>query len=253
MTSDPHQPDADPAASDPPPDIPLDPQPPVPVAAAAALADWKNALRRDFERWLEGVAAIPEPEEREATDTPDLCSFYEQLVAVSAEARKANRRTAEAFSQWGETLARFDGDLRLLREQLNGLPQAGAKEDSLSRAHCLVLVELLDRMQRLAQAFDSPPAKSWWGRDAQWRRAWDQQRQAFDILSGHFDALLKQEGVTRLETVGRTFDPALMAAVATEPDSERPPYTVVEEIAAGYCRHGELLRAAQVKLTVNPH
>ena len=40
-----------------------------------------------------------------------------------------------------------------------------------------------------------------------------------------------------------------MMAVAAEVDGTRPPQTVLEETAAGYTRHGELLRAAQVKVS----
>ena len=40
-----------------------------------------------------------------------------------------------------------------------------------------------------------------------------------------------------------------MTAVATEPNQQRPPQTVLEEIAPGYSRQGELLRTAQVKVS----
>jgi hypothetical protein len=220
------------------------------------VADWKDALRRDFESWLAGLEEMPELEEAGtgAAETPDLYSFYEQLVAANTETRKANRRTAEALSQWGEALARFEGSLTPLRESVAQLAGAQPKEGRMSRAHCLVLVEWLDRLHRIARAFQSPPAPktSWWGgsgSDAAWRKAWETQRQAFGILVSHVEELLKKEGVTRLDTLGQPFDPAVMTAVAAEPDATRPPQTVIEELAAGYRRHGELLRPAQVKVT----
>jgi molecular chaperone GrpE (heat shock protein) len=113
------------------------------------------------------------------------------------------------------------------------------------------LIELSDRLQRLAQAFASPPrAASWWGgSDARWRKAWEAQRGGFAIVLNHLDALLAHEGLTRIETAGRPFDPTVMAAVATVPDDARPASTVVEEVAAGYRRFGEVLRPAQVKVT----
>jgi molecular chaperone GrpE (heat shock protein) len=43
-----------------------------------------------------------------------------------------------------------------------------------------------------------------------------------------------------------------MMAVAVESDATRPPQTVLEELAAGYAREGELLRAAQVKVSRQP-
>jgi molecular chaperone GrpE (heat shock protein) len=219
----------------------------------AGLAEWKDALRNEFEQWLATVKEIPhaEPDGMEESEAPDLYSFYEQLAVLNAESRKANRRTAEAFSQWGETLVRFEADLSQLREHLIRLASVATKEDSVPRAFCLALVEILDRMYRLAAAFGSPPKKSWWEDDTQMRRAWETQRQALDILVGHMEALLEKEGVARIEVLGQAFDPAIMVAVATEPDLKRPARTVIEEITTGYRRHGELLRPAQVKITIN--
>jgi len=215
------------------------------------LNDWKTELRREFDTWLGRVDAIPElePEDGEP-DAPDLYSFYAQWAAGNVEARKGNRRAAEAFSQWGDALGRFDGDLKLLREQLQRLA-AGAPDQGMSRAHCLVLVEMLDRFRRVARAFISPPAGSWWRGTKSWSEAWESQRQALDILLGHFEALLKKEGVTRIEAEGRAFDATSMTAVAAEFDDAKPDQTILEELAAGYRLRGELLRPAQVKVSRN--
>jgi len=233
---------------------PSDSDPEMPSAELEAddeAGDWKADLRRQFEAWLEDLDEITELDpEAEAPETPDLYSFYAQWAAATAEGRKANRRTAEAFSQWGDTLGRFDGDLKLLREQLQR-QAAAAPAKGMSRDHCLVLAELLDRLQRLARAFGAPPTAAWWGGTKPWRQAWENQRQALDILLGHFESLLKQEGLTLIETKGRPFDPTAMTAVAAEPDDTRPDQTILEEIAPGYRLRGELLRPAQVKVSLN--
>jgi hypothetical protein len=131
--------------------------------------NWKAVLRRQFEAWLRDLDDITELDPgSEAPETPDLYSFYTQWITANGEARKANRRTAEAFSQWGDTLGRFDGDLKLLREQLQR-QAAAAPSQGMSRSHCLVLAELLDRLQRLARAFAAPPPASWWGGTKSWR------------------------------------------------------------------------------------
>ena len=134
-------------------DEPVEP----PARDDTELAGWKAALRWDFERWLASVDEIPEDGFEEAGPAPpDLYSFYAQLAAANAESRKANRRTAEAISQWGETLSRFDTSLAPLRETISQLTLAQAKEGKegqMSRTHCLALVELLDRLERIAKAF----------------------------------------------------------------------------------------------------
>jgi len=232
-------------------DDPLEP----PASDDSEVAGWKQALRWDFERWLASVDEIPEEDlEEEGEGAPDLYSFYAQLAAANAESRKANRRTAEAISQWVETVSRFDTSLAPLRETISQLLTVQAKEGQMSRVHCLALVELLDRLQRIAKAFLCPPPRprrTWWGGGGQeaWCKAWDSQRQAFAIVLSHLEELLSKEGVVRLESLGQRFDPLLMTAVAAEPDPSRPAQTVIEELAAGYRRHDELLRPAQVKVT----
>ncbi len=225
---------------------------PEPEPGRDALTDWKSSLREDFERWLATLDEVPAEDLDESKDSeaPDLYSFYEQLAASNAEARKGNRRTAEVLSQWGDILTRFDGDIRQLRQYFSQVPSTSEKAEALPRAACLGLVEMLDRMRRLTAAFDIPPAKSWWAKDRALRKAWETQQQGFDILVSHLESFLNKEGVARIEALGKPFDPAVMVAVATEPSPNHPHHTVLEEVAVGYHRHGELLRAAQVKVSL---
>jgi molecular chaperone GrpE len=229
---------------------PMDEEKPAPSPEVSA-DDWKSAMRRDFEAWLAAVEEIPDPGIR-TEEEPDLFSFYEQLAILSTESRKANRRAADAFSQWGSVLARFESDLQLLRDRTSQKPDS--ENGSFTRTHSLVLIELLDRLLRLQQAFVSlAPKRSWIkSLDAAWRRAWQVQKEACDILITHFETLLAGEGVERIECFGRTFDPSLMAAAAVGREPARPANMVLEEIARGYLWHGELLRCAQVRVNAPP-
>jgi molecular chaperone GrpE len=60
---------------------------------------------------------------------------------------------------------------------------------------------------------------------------------------------LRQEGLTPIATVGKTFDPSLHDAVATDPSSEEPANTVVEELQKGYVFQGRVLRPAMVSVS----
>ena len=59
-------------------------------------------------------------------------------------------------------------------------------------------------------------------------------------------AALKKFGVTPLETVGTTFDPAFHQAMTQVPTDVHPPNTVVEEFQKGYLLKERLLRPAMV-------
>ena len=232
----------------------LDFEEPAEEDASALLADWKSRLRYEFERWLSTVDEIPWVREAqpEPHEPPDLYTFFEQLAVLNTESRRANRRTAETLSQWGEALRSVQGDLERVRELATQSLSARGPAERLSRTHCLALVEVLDRLQRLAAAFARAPSRSWLGGDAAWRRAWENQRQAFLIVTDHLEALLRKDGVTPIETPGKPFDPHLMTAVAVEATRQQPPQTVLEETARGYLWNGELLRVAQVKIAVPP-
>ena len=60
-----------------------------------------------------------------------------------------------------------------------------------------------------------------------------------------FIDVLKSEGVTKIETVGKKFDPNTMEAIATDTGEEGK---VLEELRVGFMLHDKLLRAAQVKV-----
>jgi molecular chaperone GrpE len=60
-----------------------------------------------------------------------------------------------------------------------------------------------------------------------------------------FYDILKTEGVTKIETLGKKFDPAIMEAIATEDGEEGK---ILEELRVGFMIHDKLLRAAQVKV-----
>ncbi len=64
-----------------------------------------------------------------------------------------------------------------------------------------------------------------------------------EVSIQQFLDVLKSEGVQRVETKHKKFDPSLMEAVGTDSGE---PEKVLEEVRAGYTLHTTLLRPAQV-------
>lgn len=62
---------------------------------------------------------------------------------------------------------------------------------------------------------------------------------------------LRRDGLTAIDSVGETFDPAVHEAVATTTDSGIPSHTIVEELQRGYLLHDRLLRPALVKVAID--
>ncbi len=217
--------------------------------------DWKQQLREQINGWLDDVGELPAMEELdEEQPEPDLYSLYSELLALRNESRKGNRKVAETFSQFGETIGSFDAETRRLRDQLSRMESAQPSKGELPRAQCLALVEMLDRLHRLRAAMERRPQAGrldLFGATKPWEESWEKLSQGFSILLTHFDALTKSAGVRPIETLNTTFDPLTMVAVATEPAGDRAPNLVIEQISIGYRWRDEVLRPAEVKITTN--
>lgn len=71
------------------------------------------------------------------------------------------------------------------------------------------------------------------------------------MIYEQFNEALKNEGLRRIETVGKPFDPNLHDAVATDAESSEPPNTIIEEYQRGYLFQNRVLRPAMVKVSTN--
>jgi molecular chaperone GrpE len=65
-------------------------------------------------------------------------------------------------------------------------------------------------------------------------------------------AVLAKHGVTPIEALGQTFDPALHEAMAQVPDASKPANTIVEMFQRGYQLRGRLMRPARVVVSKPP-
>lgn len=63
------------------------------------------------------------------------------------------------------------------------------------------------------------------------------------VTVGQFLDILKSENVTKIETVGKDFDPHLMEAITTAEGKENK---VMQELRSGFILHEKVLRPAQV-------
>lgn len=69
--------------------------------------------------------------------------------------------------------------------------------------------------------------------------------QSLTVSLQQFLDVLKQEGIEKIETIGKNFDPNLMECIQTVEGEEGK---VLEETRAGYRLYDQVLRPAQVKV-----
>jgi len=63
---------------------------------------------------------------------------------------------------------------------------------------------------------------------------------------------LRRHGVSRIEALGKPFDPNLHQAVTQQPSADHPPQTVLMVLEQGYALHDRVLRPARVVVSAAP-
>ena len=207
--------------------------------------EWRREIEAQCGAWLDFLEGTPPAGDSElkpeaASKIPDIYSFYAELCAVRHEFRKQSRRTTDGLSRFGGILDEFE---EVFSRLLARLDRANEPE----RAIFLPLVDLYDRFQRLEKRLADPPPMGFFGGRRR-RQTWTGIRDGFAILRDHFAALLRQEGVEALVTVGQPFDPRSMKALEVEETDAVPADEVLAELTPGYSYRGQVLRLAEVKV-----
>lgn len=248
----------------------------------------REEIVRRFEAWLDEVlacehppqgidaeilAAVSDPAAHGLTVEPDTgagldrsvdsSAFWAALTALTHEVKLQGR----AFKELSGTIATQAGtiadELRAVyRERERELQREGER-----RAHRHVLDSLIDLRDRLARGLESARAadarvaeaasRSWLTRvlrasDSDGSASLAAVTRGYELGIERLDQLLADLNVRQIPCEGRTFDPRRMNAIDTEDASAVPEGTVIEVYRSGYEWHGEVFRAAQVKVSVAP-
>jgi molecular chaperone GrpE len=213
-----------------------------------ANVDWKETIEANVKIWIEELSSHQDIGPK-GEDEPDLYSFYEELCALKTEYRKSARRSHETFSKFGEALSEFEKLIGGLSAKVAQVENVKEKADLLSKKRLfLPLVEILERFKRMESRLDTPPKPGFFTAGRKWNEAWSSLRDGFSILHSHFEELLKKEGITTIDAMGKPFDPSVMLAVEAVETSGVAANTVLEEFSRGYLYRGHILRLAQVKV-----
>jgi molecular chaperone GrpE len=74
----------------------------------------------------------------------------------------------------------------------------------------------------------------------------------FELIRRQLWDVLAKQGVARIESVGKEFDPHVHHAIAKVETGEHADGTVVSELQPGYTLHGRILRPAMVRVASEP-
>ncbi len=172
---------------------------------------------------LEAAGGEPAPE------VPAEKALEERIAALEAELAKAQGQAEEYLDQWRRTAAEFANyRKRQERDQAEFIRQANAA----------LIIKLLPVLDDFALAFEHIP-------EEEANHGWVE---GFTLIYRKLQAILEQEGVSPIETVGQPFDPTLHEAVTHEDSDEVASGHVIAEVRKGYRLGDRVLRPAMVRV-----
>src|SRR5487761_115603 len=167
--------------------------------------------------------------------------------ATAAEAETAGGATEEAAAKEIERLAAEKSDLKntLLRLQADFDNYRKRTERERHQERHRGAETIVEHLLPVLDAFDRAISSH---RDA----AHDEHRKGFELIRKQLFDVLAKQGLQRIETAGKRFDPHVHHAIERIETTGEPDGAVLEELQAGYEFHGKVLRPAMVRVAVNP-
>lgn len=167
-------------------------------------------------------------EDSVAAEKPSSESIEDVTDTVSDDAAKIE----ELSAQLKRVMAEFDNYRRRTEEE---------KKQLIPLAQARTLLELTPVLDNFRRATDHLPEDL---KSNNW---------VVGVLyvEKQLEQIFEQFGVTKIKTVGETFDPKFHEAIETAAD-EAPENTVIAEVEGGYILNGQVLKAAKVKVSSGP-
>jgi molecular chaperone GrpE len=162
----------------------------------------------------------PESGAKAADSAPKPDSPVDPLAEAKAEA-------ARMKDQWVRTAADFDNYRKRARKEVEDARKSG-REDLLKD-----LLPVFDNLERAIQS-------------AQRATEVKPVADGLAMVVKQFVDVVGRAGITKVTTVGASFDPQVHEAIQQVETDEHPPGTVVSEIQPGYMQGDRLVRAAMV-------
>lgn len=195
------------------------------------LREVKLALEEKWKQDVQGDVVVDNVEMKEAGAGDATVG---DATAVSPEEfQKAVQERDEYLDHLRRLQAEFDNYRKRVQKE------KGELRDLLIQD---LLFQLLDVMEALERALHPDHESS----DV------ELYRKGVEIVYQKFMAVLKDQGLTRIESVGQPFDPFIHEAIMQTETGAVKPGTVVAEISPGYFWKDRLLRPSRVQVSVSP-
>jgi len=170
----------------------------------------------------EQATNVSVPEQSEASGSESLAAQVQKLQSEKQELT--------------ETLVRRQADFENYRKRIER-----ERHQEHHRGVELFVERLLPVLDALDRALATDPGSA----SAEYRKG-------FELIERQMSDLLAKQGLTRMETVGKEFDPHFHHAIEQVETSEYAEGAVIDELQPGYLFHGRVLRPAMVRVASAP-
>ncbi|MEM3046444.1 MAG: nucleotide exchange factor GrpE [Candidatus Bathyarchaeia archaeon] len=179
--------------------------------------------------------AFPKPEPQPAiTDAQaEVVKLTGQVEALQKALVEEQQKAEKYLNELKYLRADFDNYQKRLRREFDGLAELSNQR---------LVAKLLGTLDELELAIAA-------AQKASGTEAWVA---GFEMVLRKLREVLRQEGLSAIEAVGKPFDPGLHEAAVKVPSETAPEGTVVEEIRRGYTFKGKVIRPAVVKVASAP-
>jgi len=168
--------------------------------------------------------------ERLAESKGEQFSEPNEIANVLQKELNELRDQASKSKEHWDRLLRAQADLENYRKRVTR-----ERQELIKSANEKLLAEILAPLDHFEMGLQSVQKKD----DK------DPLRQGMEMVLAQFKQFLKSQGVSEIEALAQTFDPALHEAVAHQ-ESDQPEGQVIQQLRKGYRLHEKLLRPATV-------
>ena len=169
---------------------------------------------------------VPLAIQEEQAEINEVASLREQL-------KQEQEKSKEHLNKLLYAQADFENYRKRLNQEVDSRIEAG-KARLVQKL--LSIVDELELALRVAKNIENPTAVV----------------EGLQIVLKKFRDLLAAEGLSKIEAIGKKFDPTLHEAVERIPCDGKEEGTILEEVREGFIMNGKLVRPSIVKI-VGPH
>lgn len=212
--------------------------------------DWREALKADLCAWVD---ALPDEAGHDADNAQDdieasidLQSVWSAIIGLESHTRhQAQKMTAALHNLSQAVQAQTDA------VQAPSSASDQTASDPGPMPHMVAaLAAMAAQLQRLVQAFDSPPKPVPFGLGRQWQNQWQLLAESTAILQRQLHGLLPQLGIeARWPQPDALFDPLWMEAVEILPGHGKAHATVQSVFEPAFFVNDRCIRAAKTSIS----